>query len=211
MDINYSEDEDEKKMRCLFCKKEIGNATSFCPECGQKLEQITQSSKTENYWSEVNKAASQRNEQYKDLVDKTIKERRRINNKFITIVVFVAAITMTAVLGGMKYNDYSNKLIAEMQAQLVGKTLTAHSTHMEGLGWIIHEYSQLTFNDESSLDYAFISTTGPKEEDELPQYEGTYNYTVSRTITGSYKISTDGKVYELKVNDNNEVTGISRK
>ena len=45
----------------------------------------------------------------------------------------------------------------------------------------------------------------------LPQYEGTYNYTVSRTITGSYKISTDGKVYELKVNDNNEVTGISRK
>lgn len=75
---------------------------------------------------------------------------------------------MTAVLGGMKYNDYSNKLIAEMQAQLVGKTLTAHSTHMEGLGWIIHEYSQLTFNDESSLDYAFISTTGPKEEDELP-------------------------------------------
>ena len=159
----------------------------------------------------MNKAASQRNEQYKDLVDKTIKERRRINNKFITIVVFVAAITMTAVLGGMKYNDYSNKLIAEMQAQLVGKTLTAHSTHMEGLGWIIHEYSQLTFNDESSLDYAFISTTGPKEEDELPQYEGTYNYTVSRTITGSYKISTDGKVYELKVNDNNEVTGISRK
>ena len=98
-------------MRCPFCKKEIENTTSFCPECGQKLEQITQSSKTENYWSEVNKAASQRNEQYKDLVDKTIKERRRINNKFITIVVFVAAITMTAVLGGMKYNDYSNKLI----------------------------------------------------------------------------------------------------
>lgn len=119
-------------MRCLFCKKEIGNATSFCPECGQKLEQYIQSPEIENYWSEVNKADSQRN-------------------------------------------------------------------------------SQLTFNDESSLDYAFISTTGPKEEDELPQYEGTYNYTVSRTITGSYKISTDGKVYELKVNDNNEVTGISRK
>ena len=105
-------------MRCPFCKKEIENTTSFCPECGQKLEQITQSSKTENYWSEVNKAASQRNEQYKDLVDKTIKERRRINNKFITIVVFVAAITMTAVLGGMKYNDYSNKLIKHLRHTL---------------------------------------------------------------------------------------------
>lgn len=198
-------------MRCPFCKKEIGNTTSFCPECGRKLEQFTQSSKTENYWNEVNKAASQRNEQYKDLIDKTIKERRRINNKFIMTVVFVAAITMTVILGGIEYNKYSSRLIAEMQTQLVGKTLTAHSTHMQGLGWIIHEYSQLTFNDESSLDYAFISTTGPKEEDELPQYKGTYNYTVSRTITGSYKISTDGKVYELEVNDNNEAIGISQK
>ena len=106
-------------MRCPFCKKEIGNATSFCPECGQKLEQFTQSSKTENYWSEVNKVVSQRNEQYKDLLDKTIKERRRINNKFIKIVAFAVVITMTAVLGGMKYNNYSNRLIAEMQAQLI--------------------------------------------------------------------------------------------
>lgn len=29
---------------------------SFCPECGQKLEQYIQSPEIENYWSEVNKA-----------------------------------------------------------------------------------------------------------------------------------------------------------
>ena len=55
----------DKKMRCPFCKKEIENATSFCPECGQKLGQYIQSPEIENYWSEVNKADSQRNEQYK--------------------------------------------------------------------------------------------------------------------------------------------------
>ncbi len=198
-------------MRCPFCKKEIGDVISFCPECGQKLEQSAQSSKTEQYWNEVNKADSQRNEQYRDLVNRTTKEKRIRNNKSIAIFGFIVAIIVTTVFGGMKYNEYSRRMITEVQAQLVGKTLTAHSTHMEGLGWIIHEYNQLTFKDESSLDYAFISTTGPREENELPQYRGTYSYTVSRTITGSYKITTDGNVYELKVNDNNEVQGISQK
>lgn len=211
MDINYSKYEGDKKMRCPFCKKEIGDVISFCPECGQKLEQSAQSSKTEQYWNEVNKADSQRNEQYRDLVNRTTKEKRIRNNKSIAIFGFIVAIIVTTVFGGMKYNEYSRRMITEVQAQLVGKTLTAHSTHMEGLGWIIHEYNQLTFKDESSLDYAFISTTGPREENELPQYRGTYSYTVSRTITGSYKITTDGNVYELKVNDNNEVQGISQK
>lgn len=211
MDINYSKYEGDKKMRCPFCKKEIGDVISFCPECGQKLEQSAQSSKTEQYWNEVNKADSQRNEQYRDLVNRTTKEKRIRNNKSIAIFGFIVAIIVITVFGGMKYNEYSRRMITEVQVQLVGKTLTAHSTHMEGLGWIIHEYNQLTFKDESSLDYAFISTTGPREEDELPQYRGTYSYTVSRTITGSYKITTDGNVYELKVNDNNEVQGISQK
>ena len=116
-----------------------------------------------------------------------------------------------AVLGIKKYNNYSKRMLAEVRTQLVGKTLTAHSAHMEGLGWMIHEYKQLTFNDESSLDYAFIRTTGPREDDELPNYMGSYNYTVSRTITGSYKISTDGEVYKLNVNDNNEIQEISQK
>ena len=82
---------------------------------------------------------------------------------------------------------------------------------MEGLAWIMNEYWQLTFIDKKNLDYAYIETTGPREEDdEVPQYKGTYNYTVSRSITGSYKISTNGATYRLYVNDNNEVQGITR-
>lgn len=102
-------------MRCLFCKKEIGNATSFCPECGQKLEQYIQSPEIENYWSEVNKADSQRNEQYKSRLEETTKARCRKINKSIAIFVFIVVIIMTVVFGIIKYNDYLKKMDAEVQ------------------------------------------------------------------------------------------------
>lgn len=198
-------------MRCPFCKKEIGNAISFCPDCGQKLVKSTQSIKIENYWNRVNKADLQRNAQYKDLVNRTTKEKRSQINKFIVTFVFVVVIVLVIVFGRMKYNDYSTRMVVKVQTQLIGKTLTSHSTHMEGLGWMIHEYRQLTFIDENTLSYAYISTTGPRDEDEVPKYKGTYNYTISRTVMGNYQISTDGTIYELNVSDNNDVRGISQK
>lgn len=198
-------------MICPFCNKEIVESTGFCPECGQKLVQLEQSSKTENYWNEINRADSQRLEQYKDLVNKSIKERSvRINRAFMTLI-FVAVIVIAIVVGNIKYHAYSAEKLSDVQAQLIGKTFIAHSTHVEGLGWVVHEYRQLTFKDTNTLDYAYIGTRGARDENELPEYEGTYNYTVSRSITGSYKISTDGTAYELEVNDDNEVQGISQK
>ena len=197
-------------MQCPVCKKEIFNAFGFCPECGQRLEQSAQSSQTGNYWNEMNKADSQRNVQYKKLVNKTTKEKKAQTNKTILTAVFVVVILAVAVFGGMKYHAYSEKMLSDVQSQLIGKTLTAHDTHMEGLGWIMNEYWQLTFIDEKNLDYAYIETTGPRDEDEVPQYKGTYNYTVSRSITGSYKITTNGASYKLNVNENNEVRGITR-
>lgn len=198
-------------MLCPYCKKEIGNASGFCPECGQRLSQATQSSKTDSYWNDVNKADSQRNAQYKDLVHKETKEKRAQTNKSIGTVAVIAIIVVCAVIGFIKYQAYSNRMVAQVKSQLVGQTLTAHSVHTEGLGWQMNEYWQLTFKDDQSLDYAYIETTGPRNDDEVPQYKGTYNYTVSRSITGSYKISTNGDTYKLKVNDNNEVRGISRR
>lgn len=198
-------------MLCPYCKKRISNVSGFCSECGQKLEQATQTSKTNDYWNDVNKADSQRNQQYKRLVSKEIKEKRAQANKSIATFIVVMVIAIIAVFGFMKYRAYSSKMVAEIKTLLIGKTLTAHDTHMEGLGWTMNEYWQLTFTDESTLDYAYIETTGPRDDDEIPQYKGTYSYTVSRSITGTYKISTNGDTYELNVNDNNEVQGISRK
>lgn len=198
-------------MICPVCKKEIGNVSGFCPKCGQKLEQTNQSSKEiNNYWNEVNTADLQRNIQHKKLVSKTMKEKRTQANKTIVTLIGAAVIFVVVVVGGMKYYTYSKKMISDIQSQLVGQTLTARDKHMEGgFNWI-YEYWELTFIDESYLDYAYIETVGPRDKEELPEYRGKYNYTVSRSITGSYKIITNGTTYKLDVNGNNEVKGISR-
>ena len=58
--------------------------------------------------------------------------------------------------------------------------------------------------------YAYIKTTGPREDNEKPQYKGTYEFTISRSVTGSYTIHVNGDTYKLEVNDANEPTGISQ-
>ena len=138
---------------------------------------------------------------------KNIRDRR--NKTLITSVGILAAI-VAVIIGGMQFNNNQKKMIAQVQSQLPGKTFTAHDSHMEGFGWIMHEYKQLTFKDENSLDYAYIKTTGPREDDEKPQYKGTYEYTITRSVTGNYTIHVNGNTYKLKVNDSNEPIDISQ-
>ena len=110
----------------------------------------------------------------------------------------------------MQFGKYQNEMTEQVMSELVGKTFTASDSHMEGLGWIHYEYWQLTFKDEDNLDYAYIETVGPREDDEKPVYEGTYSYTLSRSMFGNYTVSVNGTTYKIKVNDSNEPTGISR-
>lgn len=197
-------------MVCPYCKKEIKTNTGFCPECGQDISGAKHQNQSDAYWKNVNQEDFERSKEYKDLVDKSKREANsRRSKKLVTTIVVLVAITLSA-LGIFKFQQHQNQLIDEVQSGLVGKTMTAHSTHMEGLGWIHHEYWQLTFVDEETLDYAYIQTVGPAEDDEKPKYQGTYSYTVSRSITGKYTIHVNGSTYELRVSDDNVPRSISR-
>ncbi len=196
-------------MKCPYCGKKIDITSGFCTECGQNITNSVSTKNTDMYWSEVNKDDMQRVQEQKQFERQIASGRRIRANRRTILFVFVGIIIVTIVWGFLGYRSYSRNMVAEIKKNLVGQTFTAHDEHMEGLGWIHHEYWQLTFKDDSSLDYAYIETIGPKENDEKPIYEGTYGYTVSRSITGVYSIETNGATYELKVN-NNMPTGISR-
>lgn len=162
------------------------------------------------YWKNVNQEDSERFKEYKDLVDKSKCEANsRRSKKVVTTIVVLVVVALSA-LGVFKFQQHQNQLIDEVRSGRAGKTMTAHSTHMEGLGWIYHEYWQLTFVDEETLDYAYIQTVGPAEDDEKPKYQGTCSYTVSRSITGEYTIRVNGTSYELRVNDDNVPRSIFR-
>lgn len=197
-------------MICPYCKKEITVDTGFCPECGQDISNSTRQNQSDSYWKNVNREDTERSKEYKNLVNKEKQEVRTRKNKALASTVLILIVLVAGAFGIFKFQQYQTQMINQVKAELVGKTLTAHSTHMEGLGWIHHEYWQLSFVDESNLDYAYIQTVGPAEDDEQPEYKGTYSYTVSRSVTGKYTIKVNGTTYELNVNDENIPKSISR-
>ena len=196
-------------MICPYCKKEITVDTGFCPECGQDISNSTRQNQSDSYWKNVNREDTERSKEYKNLVNKEKQEARTRKNKALASTVLILIVLVAGAFGIFKFQQYQTQMINQVKAELVGKTMTAHSTHMEGLGWIYHEYWQLSFVDESNLDYAYIQTVGPAEDDEQPEYKGTYSYTVSRSVTGRYTIKVNGTTYELNVNDENIPKSIS--
>lgn len=197
-------------MICPYCKKGITVDTGFCPECRQDISNSTRQNQSDSYWKNVNREDTERSKEYKNLVNKEKQEVRTRKNKALVSTVLILIVLVAGAFGIFKFQQYQTQMINQVKAELVGKTLTAHSTHMEGLGWIHHEYWQLSFVDESNLDYAYIQTVGPAEDDEQPEYKGTYSYTVSRSVTGKYTIKVNGTTYELNVNDENVPKSISR-
>lgn len=197
-------------MICPYCKKQIIDNNQFCPECGQNLAVTSGTDSTDTFWGTVNKEDTERHRKYKDITDRSVKDvRDRRNKSLVTVIILLAAI-VAAIFGIMQFSKYQNEMTEKVMSELVGKTLTAQDSHVEGLGWIHYEYWQLTFIDEENLDYAYIETVGPREDDEKPVYEGTYSYTLSRSVFGNYTIRVNGTTYKLNVNDSNKPTGISR-
>lgn len=197
-------------MVCPYCGRTMSDNSQFCPKCGQSITDSRSSSSANSYWGTVNKEDVERNRKYKDIEKQGVKNIRDRRNKTMVVVVVLLVAFLAVIIGGMKFSNNQKKMIDEVQSQLPGQTFTIHDSHMEGFGWIIHEYKQLTFKDENNLEYAYIKTTGPREDNEKPQYKGTYEFTISRSVTGSYTIHVNGDTYKLEVNDANEPTGISQ-
>lgn len=197
-------------MICPYCNKQISDKNQFCPECGQNLATASENNSANSFWGTVNKEDSERSRKFKDITDRGVKNVRDRRRKSIVTAIVLLIAVIAAIFGIMQFSKYQNEMTEKMMSELVGKTLTAHDSHMEGLGWIHHEYWQLTFKDEDNLDYAYIETVGPREDDEKPIYKGTYSYTLSKSVFGNYTVRFNGTTYKLKVNDSNVPTGISR-
>lgn len=197
-------------MICPYCNKQISDKNQFCSECGQNLMAESETYSANSFWETINKENIERYRKYNDITDRGIKNVRDRRHKLTVTAVVLLIVVAIAIFGIMQFNKYQNEITEHVASELVGKTFTAHDSHMEGLGWIYHEYWQLTFKDEENLDFAYLKTVGPREDDETPIYKGTYNYTLSRSVFGNYTVRVNGITYSLKVNGSNVPTGISR-
>ncbi len=197
-------------MLCPYCKKEIKTDTGFCPECGQDILNNARQSQSDSYWKNVNQEDTERSKEYKNLVNKERQKARTRKRKVVISNILILIVVATGIFGVFKFQEYQTEMLNQVKTELIGKTLTAHSSHMDGIFWTQHEYWQLSFVDESNLDYAYIQTVGSAEDHENPKYQGTYTYTLSRSVIGKYTIKVNGDTYELKVNNKNIPQSISR-
>lgn len=199
----------KSKEICPYCKKEIVRNLNFCSNCGQELFGVKDSEKVGAYWNAANEEAREWSKQSKIYAEKKKQEELMHRKQSLSVKLLIAVIIIIGVFSVYKVQNYQSQMINQVKQQLIGKTMKTHSTHMEGLGWIYHEYYQLTFKDNDTLDYAYIETVGPASDEEQPRYQGTYSYTISLSLMGEYTVKVNGDTYKLNVNDENKPTSIS--
>lgn len=111
-------------MICPYCKKEIKDNTGFCPECGQDISITENKNQTDIYWRNINKEGVKRSEEYKSLVKRSKQEAAKRRNKYLLTTVFVLVLIGGSVLGLIRFQQYQKQMLGEVNAGLVGKTLT---------------------------------------------------------------------------------------
>lgn len=197
-------------MICPYCNKEIDDGLRFCPECGQEITDNSGEAISNLYWNAIDKEENERERQYRKKMEHNQKKEREKRQESMIRTVIAAAAILAIICGFLQIHNYQITMTGQIAERLAGKKFTAHASHMEGLGNIYHEYWQLTFKDNHSLEYAYIKTLGPREKDEQPVYKGTYSYRLSMSIFGNYTVHANGATYKLEVNKDNMPVDISR-
>ena len=196
-------------MVCKYCGKPVQGNSRYCPSCGQTLSEQAGKNGSGSYWNKVNAEDRARAKATGDIADRDAKTEQSRKRKTRTLIIALVIVMAAAVIGGVMLRNARKAEEAMVRQELVGRTLLAHDSHIEGLGNIIHEYWQLTFVDDTTADYAYVSTLGPRGNEE-PHYVGTYTYTITHSVFGDYTILVDGTKYKLELNGDKLPSGLSR-
>ena len=188
-------------MICPYCNKEVSGSTQYCPQCGQSISAEVDSTTSNAYWDNVRSNDANRSQQYKTVINEHNKIESTRKKQNIKIVIVLVILAVTGVAGILGYQKYQANALAQVKSDLVGTTMKCSYSNMEAGFWIHYYYYTLEFKDQEMLDYYYLTTIGPAENDEKPKYQDTYTYTVTRSIFGKYVISVNGQKFILNLSD----------
>lgn len=196
-------------MKCPYCQHEQADTVVFCSKCGQILKIQNSSINADNYWNAVNELKDKHDKDY--IIKKKYRKSQTNRNKIKTIMacisfILIVTATLFIIKGVGNYND--NKLTA-VKNNLPGIKLSYSYSKTETGFWIHYYYYTVMFNSDGTLNYYFLRTIGPAEKDELPSFEGTYTYTITRSLLGEYLLSFDNKSFTISVNNDDIPVSLS--
>lgn len=196
-------------MKCPYCNKEISDSAVFCDGCGQSVLQTQESATSNKYWSNVEAEDKKRDQQYKKNASAQRSERNNARVKKLTLTIVILALIVIAIITTVSVSNSNTAALQEVKLNLPGKELSCNFSRTETGFWIHYYYYTLEFNDDGTLDYYYLTTVGPAEDDEVPTHKGTYTYTITRNILGDYIIEFGSETFTMTVSSDNIPRSIS--
>lgn len=187
-------------MKCKYCGYELSESAVFCDNCGQQVVLSIRDEKSEQFWSRGEKNNVNLNEDYAKNKAAEKKRGRQIKaKKSITVFsVVIIVVSIISIVIGLINNSENN--MVELKENLPGSKLeTYYSKTQPPLFSNIYYYHALKFNDDGTLDYYYVSTGGPREDDEPLEYVDTYTYSLSKKFLGDYVIQFSDMEFRLGV------------
>lgn len=156
-------------MQCPYCKKELSDEATFCPECGQALQPSeTDHNVSQNYWNDYKTSAEKDENKRKELeisVIKKHKSKRRAKLAFFSLItaILVLIIYIFKIMPAQSYSN-AQELFAEKQYSEAAKAFTDLGDYKDAVAMVnlckynqaIIEYENGQYEDALSLFYPLI-------------------------------------------------------
>lgn len=190
-------------MKCPYCKKEIDNSSVFCVNCGQNIGKNEDTITSDKYWSTIENDDKKRNQEH---LKKSFAQKKHNNSmraKKIVLFIVIAVIVSSIILVISNIISNNNEELLAVKENLSGQELKCSYSQTEAGFWIHYYYYKIKFNDDGTLDYYYLTTIGPAEEDDSYEHKGNYIYAIDRTILGDYIIEFANEKFTMEVSSNN--------
>ncbi len=196
-------------MECPYCNKEIAVTSAFCPECGQSISEKQKSVTSENYWSTIENDDKRRNQEYQKAATKQKSEAKARKAKTLAVVISLIVLMVVGVITAFGIISKHNAELEMVKANLPGMELECSYSQLEGGFWFHYYYYTLKFKSDETLDYYYLTTAGPADKDDIPEFKGTYTYSIKRNLLGEYYISFENEAFTMKVSADNVPISLS--
>lgn len=201
-------------MECPYCKKELSDGATFCPECGQIIQQQeTSRNASQSYWNDYKTNAEKDENERKALEARAIEKCKSKRRAMIAIVAVITAIAALFVyfLKVMPAQSYSKaqELFADKQYSEAAKAFTDLGDYEDAIAMVdlckynqaIVEYENGQYKEAISLFYPLIDYENSRYYAGQCELQLLYNSQNNDTITlGNYQ----GKPIEWTVISKNE-------
>ena len=121
-------------MKCPFCGNKVENTSTFCPNCGQAITQMTHNTTSvSNYWSDSNDVVNKADKAQKERAVKLANEQSKRRSAALLRVILVGSILAALIIAVIAKNSSNQNALEYAHNSMIGEE---YGDTSEGSYWI---------------------------------------------------------------------------